>query len=240
LSEEHGNADVLKDDPRHSHIRSYALRRSHITQGQRHAYERVFPKFSIAPTRTPLDFAQVFGRAAPTVLEIGFGMGETTATIAQARPDLNFLCIEVFVAGIGALCKRIDEMSLENIRIIQHDAVEVVRDMLTSACLAGVHIYFPDPWPKLRHHKRRLVAQPFIGRLVDRIAPHGYLHCATDWANYAEQMMAVLGSEARLRNLHQGYAASASNPLCDRPTTKFHARGLRLGHQAWDSVFERI
>ena len=240
MSEGHDSADIQKDDPRHSHIRSYALRRSHITQGQRNAYERVFPRFSIEPAHTPLDFVQAFERSAPTVLEIGFGMGETTAAIAQMRPDVNFLCVEVFVAGIGALCKRIDETNLSNIRIIQHDAVAVVRDMLSSASLAGVHIYFPDPWPKLRHHKRRLVAQPFIGQLVDRIAPGGYLHCATDWSNYAEQMLTVLGSEPRLRNLHQDFAPAARNPIVDRPTTKFHQRGLRLGHQAWDLVFERI
>jgi tRNA (guanine-N7-)-methyltransferase len=145
----------------------------------------------------------------------------------------------VFVAGIGALSRRVADARLTNVRIIEHDAVEVVRDMLAADALAGVHIFFPDPWPKARHHKRRLVAQPFIGRLATRIAPGGYLHCATDWQDYAEQMLAVLDDETRLRNLHAGYAAEPRNPLLARPTTKFHARGERLGHGVWDLVFER-
>ncbi len=226
--------------PRYTHIRSFALRRGHVTGAQRRAYEEIFPRFAVPYTAAALDYAAVFGRAAPTVLEIGFGMGETTAAIAQARPDLNFLCVEVFVAGIGALAKRIDETGLANIRIIQHDAVDVVRDMLAPDSLAGVHIFFPDPWPKARHHKRRLVAQPFIGRLASRIAPGGILHCATDWQHYAEQMLDVLMHEPRLRNLHPGYAPASRSPLAARPTTKFHARGEKLGHGVWDLVFERV
>jgi len=226
--------------PRHSHIRSFALRRGHFTSAQRRAYEHVFPRYAVPYATAALDYATAFGRTAPTVLEIGFGMGETTAAIAQARPDINFLCVEVFAAGIGALSKRIDEMALANIRVIQHDAVEVVRDMLAPDSLAGVHIYFPDPWPKARHHKRRLIAQPFIGRLAGRIARGGYLHAATDWQNYAEQMLEVLSLESQLRNRHAGYAPSPRNPLTERPTTKFHARGERLGHGVSDLVFERV
>jgi tRNA (guanine-N7-)-methyltransferase len=180
-----------------------------------------------------------FGRAAPTVIEIGFGMGETTAAIAAARPDVNFLAIEVFVAGIGALARRIDERALTNVRIVQHDAIEVVREMLPSAALAGVHVFFPDPWPKTRHHKRRLIAQPFIGRLAERIRPGGYLHCATDWQHYAEQMLDVLNAESTLGNLHARFAPAPRNPLVERPTTRFHARGERLGHGVWDLVFQR-
>ncbi|MDL1863531.1 tRNA (guanosine(46)-N7)-methyltransferase TrmB, partial [Betaproteobacteria bacterium PRO7] len=140
---------------------------------------------------------------------------------------------------IGALARRIDELQLANIRIVQHDAVEVVRDMLASDSLAGVHVFFPDPWPKARHHKRRLIAQPFVGRLASRIAPGGYLHCATDWQHYAEQMLDVLAHEPQFANLHAGYASAPRNPLCERPTTKFHARGERLGHGVWDLVFVR-
>jgi tRNA (guanine-N7-)-methyltransferase len=225
--------------PRYTHIRSFALRRGHVTLAQRRAYEEVFPRFALPYEIAPLDCARAFGRAAPTVLEIGFGMGETSAAIAQARPDVNFLCVEVFVAGIGALARRIDEMKLANIRIVQHDAVEVVRDMLAPDSLAGVHVFFPDPWPKARHHKRRLIAQPFIGKLASRIARGGYLHAATDWQHYALQMLEVLSHEPQLRNLHEGFAPTPRNPLAARPTTKFHARGERLGHGVWDLLFER-
>jgi tRNA (guanine-N7-)-methyltransferase len=225
--------------PPQRHIRSFALRRGHVTAGQKRAYDEVFPRVAVRHAREWLDFPACFGRAAPTVLEIGFGMGESTAAIALQRPDLNFLCVEVFAAGIGALAKRIDEQSITNVRIVQHDAVEVVRDMLAPDSLAGVHLYFPDPWPKLRHHKRRLLAQPFAGALAARITPGGYLHCATDWQHYAEQMLEVLSAEPRLRNAHAGYAPDSSNPLATRPTTKFHARGERLGHGVWDLVFTR-
>ena len=225
--------------PPYRHIRSFAMRRGHVTQAQRHAYAELFPALAVPYAAQPCDLARVFGRDTPKVLEIGFGMGETTAAIAAARPDVDFLCVEVFVAGIGALSRRVADQGLANVRIVQHDAVEVVRDMLAPDSLAGVHIYFPDPWPKARHHKRRLVAQPFIGRLASRIAPGGYLHCATDWQDYAEQMLAVLSGEPQLRNLHEGYAPAPVNPLAARPTTKFHARGERLGHGVWDLVFER-
>jgi tRNA (guanine-N7-)-methyltransferase len=232
-------ADDVVASAAHRHIRSFALRRGHVTNAQRRAYEQIFPRVAIPYAAAPLDLAAAFGRAAPTVLEIGFGMGETTAAIAQTRPDVNFLCVEVFVAGVGALCKRIDEMALVNIRIIQHDAVEVVRDMLGVDALAGVHVFFPDPWPKARHHKRRLLQPPFVALLASRIAPGGYLHCATDWQHYAEQMLAVLTEEPLLANMHADYASAPRNPLCERPTTKFHARGARLGHGVWDLVFAR-
>ncbi len=166
-------------------------------------------------------------------------MGETTAAIAAARPDVNFLGVEVFLAGVGALLKRIGEHAAHNLRIVHHDAVEVVREMLAPASLAGVHIYFPDPWQKKRHHKRRLIAQPFVGLLASRIAPGGYLHCATDWEDYAQQMLAVLSDEAQLANASTGFAPDARNPIAERPTTKFHARGERLGHGTWDLVFMR-
>jgi tRNA (guanine-N7-)-methyltransferase len=225
--------------PPYRHIRSFALRRGHVTQGQRRAFDELLPRYGIAYSTQPLDLAQVFGRAGPTVVEIGFGMGETTAAIAASRPDVNFLGIEVFLAGVGALLKRIEERQLANVRIVHHDAVEVLGDMIPPDSLAGAHIYFPDPWQKKRHHKRRLVAQPFIGRLASRIAPGGYLHCATDWEDYAVQMMDVLSREPLLANAHDGYAPDSANPLSVRPTTKFHARGERLGHSVWDLVFLR-
>jgi len=225
--------------PAHRHIRSFALRRGRVTQAQRRAYEEILPRLAIPYCPAPLDLDAAFGRRAPTVLEIGFGMGETTAAIALARPDVNFLGVEVFAAGIGALARRADELKLENLRIVQHDAVEVVRDMIGADSLAGVHVFFPDPWPKARHHKRRLIAPPFVALLASRIAPGGYLHCATDWQHYAQQMLEVLSAEPLLANLHDGYAPAPDNPLASRPTTKFHARGERLGHGVWDLVFVR-
>lgn len=223
----------------HPHIRSFALRRGRVTQAQRRAYDEVLPRLAIDYRPKLLDLDAAFGRQLPAVLEIGFGMGETTAAIAQAHPEVNFLGVEVFAAGIGALARRIDELGLDNVRIIRHDAVEVLRDMIAADALAGVHVYFPDPWPKARHHKRRLIAPAFVSLLASRIAAGGYLHCATDWQHYAEQMLAVLSAEPLLRNLHEGYAPEPVNPLTARPTTKFHARGARLGHGVWDLVFVR-
>ncbi len=230
--------DPAPAQPRRS-IRSFVLRQGRVTQAQRRAYEQTFPRLAIAYRAEAIDLAAAFGRRAPTVLEIGFGMGETTAAIAQARPDVNFLGVEVFAAGIGALARRIEELQLSNVRIVQHDAVDVVREMLAPDALAGVHVFFPDPWPKARHHKRRLIAQPFVSLLASRLAPGGYLHLATDWQHYAEQMLAVLSAEDQLRNLHADYAPTPINPLATRPTTKFHARGTRLGHGTWDLVFVR-
>jgi tRNA (guanine-N7-)-methyltransferase len=227
----------LPESP-HPHIRSFALRRGHVTQGQRRAHAELLPRYGVAYQPRLLDFAATFGRHAPVVLEIGFGMGETTAAIASAHPEIDFLGCEVFTAGVGALLRQIEASRLANVRIVQHDAVEVVRHMIAHDSLAGVHIFFPDPWPKKRHHKRRLVAQPFIGMLATRIAQGGYLHCATDWEDYAQQMLAVLAEETELANTTAAFAGSR-NPLAERPTTKFHARGNRLGHGAWDLVFER-
>lgn len=238
-----GEPSAADDDetvgPPYRHIRSFALRRGHVTQGQRRAFDELLPRYGVPYSPATVDLAAHFGRSAPTVLEIGFGMGETTASIAAARPDVNFLGVEVFLAGVGALLKRIEEQQLANVRIVHHDAVEVVRDMLEPQSLTGVHIYFPDPWQKKRHHKRRLIAQPFVGLLASRIAPGGYLHCATDWEDYAQQMLAVLADEPQLVSAHAGFAPGSRNPIAERPTTKFHARGERLGHGTWDLVFLR-
>jgi tRNA (guanine-N7-)-methyltransferase len=231
--------DSSKDALRQRHIRSFAMRRGHVTGAQKRAFDTVLPRVAVPYAPQPIDLAAVFGRRAPCVLEIGFGMGDATARIAQAHPALDFLGVEVFAAGVGALCKRIDEMQISNVRIVQHDAVEVVRDMLVPGQLAGVHVYFPDPWPKARHHKRRLIQPPFMALLASRLAPGGYVHCATDWQHYAEQMLSVLSAEPQLSNLHDGYAPGPRNPQIERPTTKFHARGERLGHGVWDLVFER-
>jgi tRNA (guanine-N7-)-methyltransferase len=217
-------------------IRSFVLRTGRTTTGQAKAIETLGPAYVLPYQPQPVDLAQVFGRAAPTVLEIGFGMGEATAHIAGLLPEKNFLCCEVHTPGVGALLKRIGEQGLTNIRIVQHDAVEVLEHMLPPASLAGVHIFFPDPWHKARHNKRRLVQPAFVAKLLPRLQPGGYLHCATDWEPYAQQMLEVLSAEAGLRNTAEGFAPKPDY----RPLTKFENRGLKLGHGVWDVVFRRV
>jgi tRNA (guanine-N7-)-methyltransferase len=216
-------------------IRSFVKRAGRMTTGQARALQEHGGRFMVPYEPKLLDMDAAFGRKAPTILEIGFGMGEATAHIAQLIPEKNFLCCEVHAPGVGALLKRIGEQQLENIRIVQHDAVEVIDHMLPAETLAGVHIFFPDPWHKKRHNKRRLVQPPFAAKLASRIAPGGYIHCATDWEPYAQQMLEVLGAEPSLQNTAGGFAPK---PFY-RPLTKFENRGLRLGHGVWDVVFRK-
>lgn len=199
------------------------------------ALQTLGPQFLLPYSTEPLDVQRVFGRSAPLILEVGFGMGEATAHIARLRPDDNFLCCEVHEPGVGALLKRIGEQDIRNIRIIQHDAVQVLQHMLVPSSLDGVHIFFPDPWHKKKHNKRRLIQQPLVSHLASRIRPGGYLHCATDWQAYAEQMLQVLSDEPLLVNTAADYAPRPAY----RPLTKFENRGLRLGHGVWDLVFQR-
>jgi tRNA (guanine-N7-)-methyltransferase len=216
-------------------IRSFVVRAGRMGTGQIRALEELGPRFVLPFAAQPLDTAAAFGRDAPVILEIGFGMGAATAQIAQSRPDTNFLGVEVHVPGVGALLKLIDEKALNNIRILQHDAVEVLEQMIPPGSLAGVHVYFPDPWHKKKHNKRRLIQPPLVALLASRLAPGGVLHCATDWQPYAEQMLEVLGAEPLLVNTAEAYA-----PRPDyRPLTKFENRGLKLGHGVWDLVFTR-
>jgi tRNA (guanine-N7-)-methyltransferase len=203
--------------------------------GQQRALAELAPRFVVPHQSSPLDGAALFGRLAPLVLEIGFGMGTATAQIARDQPDTDFLAVEVHEPGVGALLRLIGQQGLANVRIVQHDAVEVVQHMVAPASLAGVHVYFPDPWPKKRHHKRRLIQPPFVSLLASRIAPGGYLHCATDWQPYAEQMLQALTGEPLLVNTADGYAERPSW----RPQTKFETRGLALGHGVWDLLFQR-
>lgn len=221
------------------HIRSFTLRRGRFTHAQRRAFNELLPVFGIPYAAAPLDLARAFGRNAPTVMEIGCGMGETTLQMAQSRPDIDLLGVEVFTAGVGALLKGIEERQISNVRIVHHDAVDVVREMIPSDALAGIHIYFPDPWPKKRHHKRRLLQPPFVALLASRLAPHGYLHFATDWLDYAQHALQVFDAEPLLVNLHARESPTPENPLFARPVTKFHARGERLGHATCDLVFVR-
>ncbi len=216
-------------------IRSYVLRQGRMSAAQRRAYAQLLARYAISFAPKPVDLEAAFGRCAPTVLEIGFGMGETTASIAQTHPEHNYLGVEVHSPGVGSLLKLIDAQGLANLRIIQHDAVDVVAQMIAPTTLDGIHIFFPDPWPKKRHHKRRLIQPPFAALLASRLKPGGYLHLATDWHDYAVQILEVLSAEAQLSNAAAGFA-----PRPDyRPDTKFERRGLRLGHGVWDILFRR-
>lgn len=222
----------------YGHIKSYVHRKGHFSEGQKRAYETLMPQFGLAyaPKLMTVDnWADVFGNDHPVVLEIGCGMGETTAKIAAQNPHINYIGVEVFTAGVGALLKRVSEYGLTNVRVIQHDAVEIIRDMIALDSLDGVHIYFPDPWHKARHHKRRLIQPPFVGELALRLKPGAYIHCATDWEHYAEQMLAVLSAEPLLKNTSVE-GAYIMRPEA-RPLTKYEQRGHRLGHGVWDLMF---
>jgi tRNA (guanine-N7-)-methyltransferase len=221
--------------PKHPHIRSFVRRQGRVSPAQQRACDTLLPQFGIAYQAAKLDLEAAFVRSAPKILEIGFGMGDSTATIAAAHPELDYLCLEVHTPGVGNLLKLIDSEQLTNIRIIQHDAVEVMRDMLDDGSLDGIHIFFPDPWHKARHNKRRLIQSPFIAQLVQKLKIGGYIHVATDWEDYAVQVLAVLSAEPLLQNTCADYAPRPEY----RPLTKFEKRGLNLGHGVWDVVFTR-
>jgi len=253
--------DPLADVAHPRNVRSFVRRAGRTTAGQARAVETLGPQF-LVPYAPSLDvLAQLYPQLAedghdgaglhpPLVLEIGFGMGEATAHIATVLPQTQFLCCEVHVPGVGALLKRIGDLGLGNIRILAHDAVEVIDHMLPVWCaeapargLDGVHIFFPDPWHKKRHNKRRLLQEALVARLAARLRPGGYLHCATDWQPYAEQMLDVLGREPLLHNRcadsHPELGGYAPRPHY-RPMTKFEKRGIGLGHGVWDLVFHRV
>jgi tRNA (guanine-N7-)-methyltransferase len=220
----------------HRRIRSFVLRQGRLTKGQERALETDWPKYGIDYTENLLDLNEDFRRKdSKKILEIGFGMGDATAQIARTLPDADFLAVEVHTPGIGSLLKHMEELALTNIRIIQHDAVDVIQNMLADASLDGVHIFFPDPWHKKRHHKRRLIQTEFIKLLCAKLKSGGYLHVATDWQEYAEWVLEVLNAEPQLKNTAKDYAEKPNY----RPLTKFETRGIKLGHGVWDLVFIR-
>lgn len=230
-----GDGVYLEGREGHSHIKSFVRRAGRMSSAQENHFAEMMPKIGIPYQAQPIDLAAVYGRNSPKILEIGTGMGETTAKIADSNRDNDYLGVEVHVPGVGALCKQIAERGLSNLRICHHDAVEVVRDMLPEASLDGVHIFFPDPWHKARHNKRRLIQPPFVALLASRLKPGGYFHCATDWEEYAHQMLEVLAAEPTLVNSSEGFALRPEY----RPLTKFENRGLRLGHGVWDVIFRK-
>ena len=209
------------------------LRQGRVSNAQRRAVDSLLPVFGITYISAPYDFDAAFTRSAPTFLEIGFGMGETTAQIAAEQPQNNYIGVEVHTPGVGGLLRLIEAQHLTNIRIIQHDAVDVVTHMIPAGSLSGVHVFFPDPWPKKRHHKRRLLQPAFVHLLASRLQSGGYLHVATDWEEYAAQILPVLSAEPLLVNSAESFAPRPAY----RPLTKFESRGLKLGHGVWDIVF---
>ncbi len=210
-------------------IRSYVLRQGRTTPSQQRALDELFPTFGIPYSEGLLDFRSAFGRSAPVVLEIGSGMGETTAQIAHAHPETDYVAVEVHGPGVGSLLKKVAELGLRNLRIVRHDAVAVLEKMIADASLAGIHLFFPDPWPKKRHHKRRLLQPSFAELAARKLAPGGYLHAATDWPDYATQMDEVLSAIS---------AFERGDPQ-QRPMTKFERRGIGLGHPVRDLLFLR-
>ena len=229
-------ADEATDTSRHRPIRSFVVRAGRMSPKQERGLTEGMARYGVAYAPELLDFAQAFSRDAPTVLEIGFGMGATTAEIAATHADTNYLAVEVHPPGVGALCNLLDDHALRNVRVIQHDAVEVLNHMIAPESLAGIHIYFPDPWHKARHNKRRLVQPPLVALLASRLAPNGYLHLATDWVPYAEHMLEVLSAEPLLKNTAVDYA---QRPPW-RPETKFERRGLKLGHEVRDLLYRKV
>lgn len=219
-------------------IKSFVLRTGRVSNRQQQALDNWLPDYAMSDENTPWCLATEFGREADTIVEIGFGMGASLATMAKQQPDVNFLGIEVHLAGIGSLVASLHDEGINNVRVAPTDAVEIFKTRLEDNSLAGVQIFFPDPWPKLRHHKRRLVQTDFISLLIQKIKVGGFIHCATDWQEYAEHMHSVLSSQSRLKNVQidGGYSPRPET----RPLTKFEQRGTRLGHGVWDLIFVRL
>jgi tRNA (guanine-N7-)-methyltransferase len=212
-------------------IRSYVLRQGRTTAAQRRALAELYPKYGFALGDRPLDFSQIFARKAPLVLEIGSGMGATTAAMAQAHPQADFIAVEVHGPGVGSLLNRIEQNALRNVRVIRHDAVDVLERMVSDGALAAIHLFFPDPWPKKRHHKRRLVQPEFAALAARKLTPGGVIHAATDWPDYASHMQEVFSREPLLEPASCGFV--------ERAETKFEARGVRLGNPICDLYWRR-
>jgi tRNA (guanine-N7-)-methyltransferase len=229
------DGDNTMADNHHRPLRSYVIRAGRQTASQTEALEKYWSRYVITDNASPFEPATVFGRRAPLVVEIGFGMGDSLAEMAAANPDKDFIGIEVHRPGVGQLLNYIETMGLKNIRIYCHDAVEILRDCIADGSIHTVQIFFPDPWHKKKHHKRRLIQPAFIADLTCKLEAGGRIHLATDWYNYAEHMMAVMSQAKNLTNLAGPGAYSSET---GRPETKFERRGNRLGHGVWDLVFE--
>ena len=228
-----------KNHPKFTHrIKSFVLRQGRLSTAQQKAIDNNWPKFGLEVQDQLLDFEALFGRDAPTIIEIGFGMGKSLAEMAEANPQQNYIGIEVHRPGVGALLKLVEEKGLTNVRVYNHDAIEVLEKCIPEDSLSGVYLFFPDPWHKKRHHKRRIVQPEFAAKIAKHLKPGGQFHMATDWENYAEHMMEVMSAAPNYRNIS---GENEYTPRPDyRPLTKFEARGHRLGHGVWDLIFEKV
>lgn len=206
-----------------------------MTARQRQGWDTIYPQYALTMHQKYWDFAEIFANKQPVVLEIGFGMGQSLCAMARENPHINYLGIEVHQAGVGALAADIAEYELTNVRLIAHDAVEILKTCIPDASLQGVQIFFPDPWPKKKHHKRRLIQTPLVRLLLQKLMPEGFIHCATDWQEYAEHILSVLSAEPMLQNTAE--AGDYVERPESRPLTKFEQRGQRLGHGVWDLLF---
>jgi len=228
---------VKPADPRYHPVRSYVRREGRITEAQKRALEELLPRYGVSPGNTPLDFVALFGRDAPVHIEIGFGNGDVLASMAAVHLQNNYLGIEVHRPGVGMLLRRVEAEGLANVRIACDDAREFLEQRIPEGSVSGVYVFFPDPWHKKRHHKRRLVQAEFVALLARKLKPGAMLHLATDWEDYAQQMLAVLSAAEGLENA-AGQNRYAPRPEA-RPHTRFERRGQRLGHAVWDLVFRR-
>ena len=218
-------------------VRSFVLRTGRMTESQSRAITDLWPIFGVDYGKSPLDLDELFGRSAPVVVEIGFGNGESLAQQAADEQEINFLGIEVHPPGVGHLLITIRQLELKNVRISRHDAVEVLRDQVPDNCLAGVNLFFPDPWPKKRHHKRRIVQPDFVAMVAEKLQPGAFFHLATDWQPYADHMLATLDIRSQLIN--ESGPGCFSDRLDSRTLTKFEARGQKLGHDVWDLRYRK-
>lgn len=219
-------------------VRSFVRREGRITKAQSRALSELWPRYGVDLDGGVLNFENVFGNRHPVVMEIGFGNGESLCEMAVAQPECNFLGIEVYRPGVGSLLLKLKAKELTNVRLIMEDAAVVLRDAVPPGTLSKVLIFFPDPWPKKRHHKRRLLQRPFLDTMIQRLRPNGTIHVATDWEEYAQEVLQLLTDESRLRNTEDG-GGFATRPAY-RSATKFEKRGTARGHGVWDLIFERV
>jgi len=224
-----------KNSEFHRPIRSFVKREGKLTKGQQNAIDALWPLYGVDLHNQLLDLSSLFSRVAPTVLEIGFGNGLSLADMAEAYPNTNFLGVEVHRPGVGSLLVQVKKRGLDNVRVSHDDAVSVLEQQIPDGSLERVQIFFPDPWHKKRHHKRRLIQPKFVAMLVKKLNAHGRIHVATDWENYAEHILEVLSANKELHNTAKDYSAKPDY----RPDTKYEARGIRLGHGVWDVIFEK-
>ena len=228
---------IQQPQPHHRPVRSFVIRSARMTRAQRRAFDLHWPEYGIDPGDSQLNYTELFHRDAPTYLEIGFGMGQSLVAMARMRPDDNFIGVDVCKPGVGSVIAAAKSAEVTNLRIIEGDAVELLRQRINSESLSGVYIFFPDPWPKRRHQKRRLIQTPFVELVCSRLQPGGVLHVATDWQDYAEQIERLLSGSELLTN------CAADSPYSPRPDyrslTKYEARGQRLGHGVWDLIYRK-